>query len=155
MAFYRSSPERIMPRNGTAPCRDAYPLSYTVYGPQMIPPSMDNPGTTSPSDGFTAYPPNNIQNIVTFGRHDGLGGRLMEVGQADLYMSAVPGVSPYRAGTWEEPGGPIAASMLVRLAPTSSAHPGLAQATGPGPTMIFTAPPVFSVQSTPIYALGL
>jgi hypothetical protein len=70
-------------------------------------------------------------------------------------MSAVPGYSPYRAGTWEEPGGPIAASQLVRLAPTTSAHHGLAQATGAGPAMIFTAPPVFTVQTTPIYALGL
>jgi hypothetical protein len=155
VAFYHSSPERIMPRNGTAPCRDAYPLSYTVYGPAELPQSMDNPGTTNPSDGFRAAPQNDYMVRPSFGRHDGLHGRLMEVAQADLYMSAVPGVSPYRAGTWEEPGGPIAASMLVRLAPTTSAHHGLAQATGPGPTMIFTAPPVFSVQSVPIYALGL
>lgn len=144
-----------MPRNGTAPCRDAYPLAYTVYGPNMNPQSMDNPGTTQPSDGFSAWPPNSTNVSITFGRHDGLGGRLMEVAQADLYMSAVPGVSPYRAGTWEEPGGPIAATQLVRLAPTTSAHHGLAQATGQGPAMIFTAPPVFTVQSTPIYAIGL
>lgn len=144
-----------MPRNGTAPCRNAYPLAYTVYGPQALPLAMDNPGSTQPSDGFQAAPPNPAGQGVTFGRWDGLAGRLMEVGQADMYMSAVPGVSPYRAGTWEEPGGPIAASMLVRLQPSTSAHPGLSMATGAGPTMIFTAPPVFTVQSTPIYALGL
>lgn len=155
MAFYRQNAAQIEPRNGTAPCRNAYPASYTHYGPAAIPMSMDNPGTTQPSDGFSAYPPNVTMPYPTFGRHDGLAGRLMEVSQADTYMSAIPGLTPYRAGTWEEPGGPIAASMLVRLAPTSSAHPGLAMATGAGPTMIFTAPPVFTVQTTPIYALGL
>lgn len=153
MAFYRQNAAQIPPRNGTAPCRNAYPYSIAVYGPQALPPSNDNPGTTQPSDGFSAYPPNQFDVTVTFGRHDGLGGRLMEVGQADMYTSP-PQPFP-RAGTWEEPGGPIAASMLVRLQPTTSAHPGLAMATGAGPTMIFTAPPVFTVQSKPIYALGL
>jgi hypothetical protein len=114
---------------------------------------MDNPGTTQPSDGFSAWPPNYTHVTVTFGEHDGLAGGLMKVAQADLYQSAV-GPFP-RAGTWEEPGGPIAATQLVRLQPTTSAHHGLAQATGPGPVMLFVAPPVFSIQTKPIYAIGL
>lgn len=153
MAFYRQNEAQIEPRNGTAPCRNAYPYSIAVYGPAGIPMGMENPGTTQPSDGFSAYPPNLTAPYPTFGRHDGLGGRLMEVSQADMYTSP-PQPFP-RAGTWEEPGGPIAASMMVRLAPTTSAHAGLAMSTGAGPAMVFVAPPVFTVQSKPIYALGL
>lgn len=152
MAFYQQNRGNIPPRNGTAPCRNAYPYSETMYGPAMIPMGMDNPGSTTPSDGFRASPTGIGQN-VSFGRHDGLAGRLMEVSQADMYTSP-PQPFP-RAGTWEEPGGPIAASMMVRLAPTTSAHMGLSMATGAGPAMLFVAPPVFTVQSKPIYALGL
>lgn len=152
MAYYMQNEPNVWPRNGTAPTKDAYPASLAVYGPAGIPMAMENPGTTLPSDGFSARP-NYITVDVSFGDHDGLGGALMAVSQADLYY-AIPQPFP-RAGTWEEPGGPIAASMLPRLAPSTSAHPGLAQATGPGPTMIFTAPPVFSAQTRPIYALGL
>jgi hypothetical protein len=154
MPFWQQNKEQVWPRNGTAPTKDAYPSSLPSYGPGGIPLAMDNPGTTQPSDGFSAWPPNQTVVNVTFGRHDGLNGRLMEVAQADTYDSA-RGPFP-RAGTWEEPGGPIAAAGIgLRLSPSTSAHPGLAQATGPGPVMIFTAPPVFSVQTKPIYALGL
>lgn len=153
MAFYGQNAGNIPPRNGTAPTKNAYPCSVAVYGPAGIPPAMDNPGTTQPSDGFSAYPPNQFFPYPTFGRWDGLSGRLMEVSQADLYTQP-PQPFP-RAGTWEEPGGPIAASMMVRLQPTSSAHAGLAMSTGAGPAMVFVAPPVFTVQSKPIYALGL
>lgn len=153
MAFYQQNAPNQWPRRGTAPTKDAYPASMTVYNPAGIPYAMENPGSTLPSDGFSAEP-SFIQVNVSFGRHDGLAGRLMEVSQADLYTS-MPAQPFPRAGTWEEPGGPIAASAIPRLDPTTSAHPGLAQATGAGPTMLFIAPPVFSVQSKPIYALGL
>lgn len=152
MPFWQQNEAQVWPRNGTAPTRDAYPYSLAVYGPQEIPLSNENPGTTLPSDGFKAAPGFYAVN-PSFGEHDGLEGRLMEVAQADLYYSP-PQPFP-RAGTWEEPGAAVAAINIVRLAPTTSAHPGLAQATGPGPTMLFTAPPVFSVQTKPIYALGL
>ncbi len=152
MAFWKQNAAQENPRNGTAPTRNAYPFSITEQGPQRIAPAEANPGSTLPSDGFRASP-SFIYLQPSFGRHDGLRGRLMEVSQADTYISP-PQPFP-RAGTWEEPGGPVAALQLVRLAPTTSAHPGLSQATGPGPTMIFTAPPVFSVQTRPIYALGL
>lgn len=154
MPFWQQNAAQTWPRNGTAPVKDYYPLSRTIFAPQKLPQSNDNPGTTQPSDGFSAYPPNLTIVDVTFGRHDALGGRLMEVAQADLYQSSD---YPFpRAGTWEEPGGPIAAAGIgLRLAPTTSAHPGLASATGAGPTMVFNTPPVFSVQTKPIYAIGL
>ena len=152
MPFYQQNAAQEWPRNGTAPTRDNYPRSYTVYAPQAIPMSNDNPGSTTPSGGFNARP-SIVDVVVSFGEHDGLEGALMKVAQADMYQSAV-GPFP-RAGTWEEPGAAIAALQLVRLAPTTSAHPGLAQATGAGPTMLYVAPPVFSMQTKPIYATGL
>jgi hypothetical protein len=152
MAYWQQNAPQQWPRNGTAPTRDAYPLSLAVYGPQAIAPSQENPGSTLPSDGYSARP-NYVHVDVSFGDHDALNGRLMAVSQADLYTQP-PQPFP-RAGTWEEPGGPIAAMQLVRLAPTTSAHPGLNAATGAGPTMLFVAPPVFSVQTKPIYAVGL
>lgn len=152
MAFWRQNPNP-WPRNGTAPVKDFYPLSRTVFNPNMNPPAMDNPGSTLPSDGYRAHP-SFIHLQPSFGEHDGLQGALMRVAQADLYMSS-DGRFP-RAGTWEEPGGPIAAAGIgLRLAPSTSAHPGLATSTGAGPTMVFVAPPVFSVQTKPVYALGL
>jgi hypothetical protein len=149
--FWKQNPNPNL-RNGTAPTRDYYPLSIPVYAPQMNPPSMENPGSTLPSDGFSARP-NYVLVDVSFGEHDALGGALMRVAQADLYDSAV-GAFP-RAGTWEEPGAAVAVMQLVRLSPTTSAHPGLNLSTGPGPNMLFVAPPVFSVQTQPIYATGL
>jgi hypothetical protein len=152
MPFWKQNAANIPPRNGTAPVKDYYPLSYTVFEPAAIPQAMDNPGSTLPSDGYRASP-SFVVTKPSFGQHDALHGAIMMSAQADFYQSAV-GPFP-RAGTWEEPGGPIAALRMVRLAPTTSAHPGLQQATGAGPTMVFQAPPVFTVQSKPIYALGL
>ena len=152
MPFWQQNAAQEWPRNGTAPTKDYYPRSVPVYDAQKIPPSMENPSSTHAGGGYRAVP---LGAVVTpsFGRWDGLRGKLMEVSQADTYNSD-PNPWP-AAGTWEEPGGPIAASMLVRLQPTTSAHPGLAMSTGAGPTMLFHAPPVFSQQTTPIYGIGL
>ena len=49
---------------------------------------------------------------------------------------------------------PNARFDVFRLEPTTSAHPGLSLSTGPGPTMIFTTPPVWGLQTVPIYATG-
>jgi hypothetical protein len=152
MPFWQQNEQQVWPRNGTAPTRDAYPYSIAVYGPQRIAPSQENPSSTAAAGGYRAFPLE-VQVTPSFGTNDALGGRLMAVSQADLYTSP-PQPFP-RAGTWEEPGGPVAALQLVRLAPTTSAHPGLAAATGAGTTMVFVAPPVFSVQAKPIYAVGL
>jgi hypothetical protein len=154
MAFWQQNGPQVWPRNGTAPVRDAYPLSYTVFAPQMVPPANENPGSTLPSDGFKADP-GYYQVNPSFGDHDALAGAIMRVAQADLYTQPPVGWTFPRAGTWEEPGGPIAASRITRLAPTTSAHPGLNLSSGAGPVMQFIAPPVFSVQTTPIYAIGL
>jgi hypothetical protein len=152
MPYYQQNAAQEWPRNGTAPTHNDYPKSYPVYGPGGIPLAMENPGSTLPSDGYSAQP--SFVNVnVSFGEHDGLHGNLMRVAQADTYNSAV-GPFP-RAGTYEEPGAATAVLNMIRLAPTTSAHPGLSFSTGAGPTMLFVAPPVFSVQSTPIYATGL
>ena len=152
MSMYLQNSGQVWPRNGTAPVKDFYPLSVTEQGPQKLVEGTESAGSTLPSGGFRAIPAF-VDVIVSFGRHDGLDGRLMEVSQADTYNSD-PCPWP-AAGTWEQPGGPIAASKIPRLQPTTSAHPGLASATGAGPAMLFVAPPVFTVQSQPIYAVGL
>ena len=78
----------------------------------------------------------------------------MRSAQADYYNSEP---CPFPAnGVWDQPGaGLAAAGGFLRLAPTTSAHPGLTNSSGAGPTMIFTAPPVFTFQTTPIIASGL
>jgi len=152
MAFYQQNARQVWPRNGTVRGQDAYPASVPVYGPGGIPPGMTNPGSTQPSGGFRAAPVF-VASPPVFGTHDALHGDLMRVAQADTFNSAV-GPWP-RAGVWDQPNAGIAASAITRLAPTTSAHPGLAHSTGAGPTMVFVAPPVFSVQSRPIYAVGL
>lgn len=50
---------------------------------------------------------------------------------------------------------PNAYMQIMRLKPTTSAHRGFAQPTGGGPTMLFRAPPVFSLQTQPIPAVGV
>jgi len=153
MAFYQQNEANEWPRNGTAPVKDFYPLAYPVYAPQLIAPSQENPSSTSSYGGYRAVP---LQVDVqpSFGDHDGLHGRLMAVSQADTYNSE-PNPWP-AAGVYDVPNGQIAVMEMMRLQPTTSAHPGLSTpASGGGPTMVFRAPPVFSAQSRPIYALGL
>ncbi len=152
MAYYQQNARQMWPRNGTAPTSDNYPHSLPTYQPSELPPSMTNAGTTQPSGGFRAEPVH-VYAPPVFGTHDALGGQLMRVAQSDGFNSAV-GPWP-RAGVHDEPGAGIAASAITRLAPSTSAHPGLTLATGAGPTMVYIAPPVFSVQSRPIYAVGL
>ncbi len=152
MSYWKQNARNIPPRNGTAPCKNEYPRSAPVYDAARIPESMTNAGTTNPSDGFRARAMASLPRRPVFGHHDGLG-RLMAVAQADTYDSSR---NPWPAnGVWDQPGAAIAASELVRLQPTTSAHPGLAMATGAGPTMLFVTPPVFTVQTKPIYAVGL
>jgi hypothetical protein len=79
---------------------------------------------------------------------------MMTVSQADMYNSE-PNPWPANA-TADYPNAPYAAAHdLLRLAPTTSAHPGASMSSGPGPTMVFHAPPVFSMQTTPIVAVGV
>lgn len=153
MPTWQQNAPQVWPRNGTAPVKDAYPFTRPVYDAQRIAPSQENPSGISAYGGYRAKPlPVAVQG-GNFGRWDALGGRLMEVSQADTW-DASP--QPFPAcGVWDQPGAGIAASRIPRLAPSTSAHPGLAQATGAGPVMQFVAPPVFSIQTRPIYAIGL
>lgn len=155
MPAWRQNEANEQPRNGTAPTRNDYPLSVPVYGPNGLPMSMENPSSVAAGGGYRAVPLDAGLAAGNFGRHDGLHGRLMEVSQADTYNSA-RGPWP-RAGTYEEPGAAVAVLQMIRLAPSTSAHPGagIGVGGGPGPTMLFQAPPVFSIQTRPIYATGL
>jgi hypothetical protein len=71
--------------------------------------------------------------------------------RSDFY-DASPNAWPNN-GQWDKPNGYFAA--LMRLKTTTSAHPGKNMTTGGGPTMYFKAPPVFSMQTKPISAVGL
>jgi hypothetical protein len=68
------------------------------------------------------------------------------------FYDASPNAWPNN-GQWDKPNGFFAA--LIRLKTTTSAHPGKNLTTGGGPTMYFKAPPVFSMQTKPIPAVGV
>lgn len=152
MPFWKQNAEQEWPRNGTAPTKDYYPRSAPFYGPAMLAPSQENPSAVSAFGGYRATPLF-VHVVPSFGDHDGLDGQLMAVAQADMYDSSQ---NPFPAtGTSSEPNAAVGIMQMMRLQPTTSAHPGLSFATGGGPTMMFHAPPVFSAQSQPIFAVGL
>lgn len=88
-----------------------------------------------------------------YGGHDPLsqaGDGIMSVPQADMYD-----VSP---NPWPNNGQfdhPNFYPGILRLPRESSAHRGFAQPTHPGPVMLFHPPPIFSVQTTPVPAVGV
>lgn len=155
MAAYGQNAGNISPRNGIGDgrSRNSYPRGVPVYGPAGLPPSAENPGTTLPSDGFSARP-NHVYVDVSFGDHDALGGRLMAVAQADTFDASA---NPFPAcGVYDQPNAWHGVMPLIRLQATTSAHPGASMPAGAGgPNMVFQAPPSFSAQSRPIYAVGL
>lgn len=71
--------------------------------------------------------------------------------RTDFY-DASPNAWPNN-GQWDKPNGYFA--ELMRLKTHTSAHPGKNMPTGGGPTMYFKAPPVFSMQTKPIPAVGI
>jgi len=71
--------------------------------------------------------------------------------RSDFY-DASPNAWPNN-GQWDRPNGWFA--ELIRLKTHTSAHPGKNLTVGPGPTMYFHAPPVFSMQTKPIPAVGI
>jgi hypothetical protein len=108
---------------------------------------MENPSQWTPFGTWQPHP--------YWGGWDGLGGRLMHVAQADLYDVSP---NPWPANqVLDQPGAAIAAvNGLLRLQPTTSAHPGLSMpAPLASPTMLFSPPPPGGQQTTPIYALGV
>jgi hypothetical protein len=86
----------------------------------------------------------------------GHGGRndLNQVARADMSNSAI-GPWP-RSGVWDEPNVWPAVMGFLRLPPSTSAHPGAQLTSGEAsPTMVFHTPPVWGMQTTPIYAVGV
>jgi hypothetical protein len=79
------------------------------------------------------------------------GATALAVRDTDFY-DASPNAWPNN-GQWDRPNGYFAA--LLRLKTHTSAHPGKNMTTGGGPTMYFKAPPVFSMQTKPIIAVGI
>lgn len=89
-----------------------------------------------------------------------LGGRhgdrndLNIVARSDIYNTDTD-VWP-RSGVYDEPGAWHNIIGILRLPPTTSAHPGKQLTSGEAsPTMLFHTPPVWGLQTTPIYALGV
>ena len=77
----------------------------------------------------------------------------MDVPQADLYDSSR---NPWPGnGVYDQPSALIGLLGLLRLQPTTSAHPGATLPPDYSPTTLFHAPPVFSLQTKPILAVGL
>lgn len=141
MADMRTVARPMWPRN-PGMGRNVYPRSIPVYAPAELTPSSETPTRWTPFGTFVPRP--------YFGGHDGLGGRLMGVPQADLYNSDP---CPFPANGVNDQ--PNAAFHLIRLQPHTSAHPGASMSLGPEtPTMVYHSPPVWGMQTTPIWAVG-
>jgi hypothetical protein len=123
-----------------------YPVSRAVYAPAALTPDTETMTQWSPYGNFIAEP--------YYGGHDPLSEQqdgVMHVPQSDLY-DVSPNPWPNNA-QYDRPN--FFPSQLIRLVPTTSAHPGFSHPVMPGPTMLFHAPPIFSVQTTPIPATGV
>lgn len=142
MADMRTVERPMWPRNPGAG-RNDFPRSVTVFAPAELSPSSETPTRWTPYGTFVPRP--------YFGGHDGLDGQLMHVPQADLYNSDP---CPWPANGVNDH--PNAAFHLIRLQPSTSAHPGASLAgSGGGPAMVFHTPPVWGQQTTPIWAVGV
>lgn len=135
----RADDRVIMPR-APVPFGRRYPLSTSPHGAASIPPGMVTATQWSPYGEFVPHP--YLKDMP---------GSLMAVAQAETY-DASPNPWPNN-GQFDRPNGFFA--NLLRLKPHTSAHPGLSMTTGGGPTMYFHAPPVFSLQTKPIPAVGI
>lgn len=141
MLRYRAETDNrpIWPRNPWP--NSPRPLSHYVENePAEILPGTQKPTQWTPFGTFVPQP-----------YLKGMPASLMAVAQDTLY-DASPNAWPNN-GQWDRPNGYFAA--LMRLKPHTSAHPGKSNPTGGGPTMYFHAPPVFSMQTKPIPAVGI
>lgn len=129
----------IMPR-APVPFGRRYPLSLSPHGAARIMPGTETQTQWSPFGTLDPHP--YLKDMP---------GSLMSVAQAEMY-DASPNAWPNN-GQWDRPGGFF--TDLIRLEPSTSAHPGKSNPTGPGPAMYFHAPPVFSLQTKPIPAVGI
>lgn len=129
----------VMPRNPWP--NSPRPLSNFYDGAASVPPDREVMTQFSPYG--TLFP---VPYVAPEDRES-----FMDKPQADFYDSS-PNAFPNN-GQWDKPNGYF--SALMRLRPHTSAHPGKSMPTGGGPTMYFHAPPVFSLQTKPIPAVGV
>lgn len=134
------APERIMNRNPFSSNNNSH--SRAVQSKPQVLPANNEVGTN-----WTPY-----GSMVTHPYMVPMPYSMMGQAQAHVFNSAT--------GTWpangqaDYPNG-AQAGPLIRLEPTTSAHPGYTNPTGANPTMVFFAPPVFGYQTRPIFATGL
>jgi hypothetical protein len=76
---------------------------------------------------------------------------LMATSQATGFYNSAVGLWPANGQDDQ----PSAYFNLIRLAPTTSARRGYTNPVGPNPTQVFYSPPIFGMQTRPIYATGL
>lgn len=127
---------------------DNLPRSLPEHGAAGLVPSSEPMSQWSPYGTLYAQP--------FFGGYDELseeGRGVMHVPQAGIY-DASPNPWPNN-GQYDRPNAIGMTLAMLFLRPTTSAHPGKTMPTGAGPTMLFRAPPVFSMQTRPIPAVGV
>lgn len=122
--------------------RDKGTRSVVVGGAAKILPDSETPTQFSPYGTFVPSP-----------HHPEMPRSLMDVAQAHM-LNSQPNPWP-ASGVWDVPNAQNAVVGILRLKPTTSAHPGATNPTGPGPTMVFSAPPIFGYQTRPIMAVGI
>lgn len=134
--------------------------AYTVFAPSERQPNVGASPRWTPFGGRDAAQPAYDGAGAHAGgrasmaqRWDGLGGRLMDVPQSDFY-NAQPNPFPGN-GVYDQPNAAIGTIGLLRLQPTTSAHPGLTLPPDYSPSTLFHAPPVFTLQTKPILAVGV
>lgn len=135
----QNAPARIMNRN---------PQNNTMYsrsranegGPQRFIGAMEAGSNWTPYGSMVSHPYKVPMPMSMMGTSQATG----------FYNSAV--------GLWPANGQndqPNAYFNLIRLKPTTSAHLGYTNPTGPNPNMVFFSPPVYGYQTKPIWATGL
>lgn len=134
-----NAPARIINRNPAN--NEQYSRSLANEGGPQVRPINNEVGTQWSPYGFTVQHP----YVVPMPQS------LMAVSQATGFYNSAVGLWPAN-GQDDQPN---AYFNLIRLKPTSSAHHGFTNPTGPFPTQVFFSPPVFSMQTKPIYATGI
>jgi hypothetical protein len=137
--------EEPLIRHPTATGEEGAPSRWSPYALPANRPGGNMPG---PAGGLFVSRP------YGGGAHDQKNGALNEVARGDMTNSAV-GPWP-RSGVWDEPNVWPAVIGFLRLPPSTSAHMGKQLTSGEAsPTMVFHTPPVWGLQTTPIYAVGV
>lgn len=157
--YMQNAPNEIN-RNPDSQRPGSHLPAYPVYAPEERQPDMGAPSRWTPFGGrdaaqpfYDGAGPGSGGRASMAARWDGLGGRLMDVPQADFYNSEP---NPWPAtGVYDVPNGAIGLIGLLRLQPTTSAHPGMSMPPDYSPTTLFHAPPVFTMQTKPIMAVGV